>query len=317
MSDKLKDTLTPDDLRKSRDKAQVAFSEFAQSTRLKPDALFCFFEGKDNPYYVPRIKRFTDNYFPIKCGGKESVLGVHTLISNRPEYKKYRYAYFIDNDFNKPIERKEPPVFETPCYSIENLYVSISVFKEIMTNMFQISETTQNVFFNQLAHIYSERQNEFHEAVMFLNAWYACLIDNRDSHGKKTGVNLDEKLPSGYIDITLEKVSSHYDYNKIYKTFPDAQIVDEQIIADKIMQFKDQDLNKAFRGKYELEFMIMMIKAILQDSQKTKNVIKEKINFAFGDGSSLNHLQALTIFEAYAETPESLLNYLTTVILDK
>ena len=73
-------------LRQSKDKAQVAFHEFALSTRKYPNHLFCFFEGKDNPYYVPRIKRFTSHYQPIKCGNRDSVLKIHTLISNRPEY---------------------------------------------------------------------------------------------------------------------------------------------------------------------------------------------------------------------------------------
>ncbi len=49
-------------LRKSTDKAQVAYHKFCLLTGKAKEALFCFFEGKDNAYYVPRIKRFTDNY---------------------------------------------------------------------------------------------------------------------------------------------------------------------------------------------------------------------------------------------------------------
>ena len=74
-------------LRQSKEKAQVAFQEFALSTRHLPTHLFCFFEGKDNAYYVPRIKRFTAHYHPIKCGGRDKVLAVYKLITNRPEYE--------------------------------------------------------------------------------------------------------------------------------------------------------------------------------------------------------------------------------------
>ena len=49
-----------EELRQSKNKAQVAYQEFALSTKKLPTHLFCFFEGKDNPYYVPRIKRFTE-----------------------------------------------------------------------------------------------------------------------------------------------------------------------------------------------------------------------------------------------------------------
>ncbi|MCC5917415.1 MAG: hypothetical protein JJU02_08830 [Cryomorphaceae bacterium] len=53
-------------LRKSKSKPQVAYQEFALSTRKNPEHLFCFFEGKDNAYYVSRIKRFTESYYPVK-----------------------------------------------------------------------------------------------------------------------------------------------------------------------------------------------------------------------------------------------------------
>lgn len=90
-------------LRQSREEASVAFQEFMLSTRQRSTYLFCFFEGKDNAYYVPRIKRFTELYYPIKCGNKANVLKVHALITNRSEYNHYKKAYFIDNDFNTPI----------------------------------------------------------------------------------------------------------------------------------------------------------------------------------------------------------------------
>ncbi|HZH39259.1 MAG TPA: DUF4435 domain-containing protein, partial [Bacillales bacterium] len=105
-------------LRKSREKAQVAYQEFAVSTRKGKDGLFCFFEGKDNAYYVPRIKRFTDNYHPINCGGRDEVLDVYRLITIHSEYDKYKKAFFVDRDFNEPLPPRNPPIFETPCYSI-------------------------------------------------------------------------------------------------------------------------------------------------------------------------------------------------------
>ena len=108
-----------EELRLSRDKAQVAFQEFALSTSRFASHLFCFFEGKDNSYYVPRIKRYADNYHPIKCGNKDSVLKVHRLISNRSEYSKYKKAFFIDRDFNTSVTASIVPIFETPCYSLD------------------------------------------------------------------------------------------------------------------------------------------------------------------------------------------------------
>lgn len=301
-----------DDLRKSRDKPQVAYQEFALSTRKYPNHLFCFFEGKDNSYYVSRIKRFTEDFHPIKCGGKQSVLDVYALITGRSEYKNYKLGFFIDRDFNKPIGKLEPSIFETPCYSIENLYVSVEVFKEILTHEFHLSEMSDKLFETILS-LYNERQQEFHKAVLLFNSWYSCLVGKREKAGIEIGVNLADKLPREFVKISLTSVSMHHDLEKIKNTFPDAIEIDEKELEKRIRRFEGLEHHKIFRGKYELEFLLQMIKHILADSYGHKSVIKEKINFSFGDGSGLNHQQALNIFEAYAETPRSLLDYLKEV----
>jgi hypothetical protein len=136
-----------DKLKQSRNKSQVAYQEFALHTRQDKDGLFCFFEGKDNAYYVPRIKRFIKNNHPIHCGGREKVLEVYRLITIHREYDKYKKAFFIDRDFNQPLPPHNPPIFETSCYSIENFYVSVNVFKEIIKNEFHLSEVSEKLSF--------------------------------------------------------------------------------------------------------------------------------------------------------------------------
>lgn len=119
-------------LNKSKDKASVAYNEFILYTEQNKNGLFCFFEGKDNAYYIPKVKNFTDKYHIIPCGGREKVLEVYQLITIHSEYDKYKKAFFIDRDFNQALPPQNPPIFETPCYSIENFYVSVNVFKEIV-----------------------------------------------------------------------------------------------------------------------------------------------------------------------------------------
>ena len=298
-------------LRLSKNKAQVAFQEFALSTRKHPNHLFCFFEGKDNPYYVPRIKHFTSLYQPINCGNRDSVLKIHTLISNRPEYSNYKKAFFIDRDFNKPLERLNLPIFETPCYSVENLYVSVDVLKEILVNEFHLSEFSDSDIIEACVSLYNERQNEFHDAVCLFNSWYACLIEIRNSTGKITGVNLDEKLPKDYIDVTLQSVTCNYDLNSIENAYPNATKIGEIILINKLAEFGNCEKRKVFRGKYEMQFLIKFIQLLLQDSNSNKIVVKSKINYAFND--NLSNQQAINIFEGYAETPESLIEYLETI----
>ncbi|MCU0541331.1 MAG: DUF4435 domain-containing protein [Oscillatoriaceae cyanobacterium Prado104] len=300
-----------DRLRKSREKAQVAYQEFVLHAGRGKDGLFCFFEGKDNAYYVPRIKRFTDNYHPIKCGGRDKVLEVYRLITIHSEYDKYKKAFFINRDFNEPLPPRNPPIFETPCYSIENFYVSVNVFKEILINALHLSEVSDEAF-QVCINLFIERQNDFHQAVALFNAWYACLIEIRNKIGDRTGVNLDDKLPKNFIEFTLDSVVQKYSFEEIKQSFPNALEVSEDILNTKIAEFTNCDRCKIFRGKYEMEFLVTMIQLILQDSSQQQKHIKQKINFSFGE--KLSNEQAISIFSVYAETPETLNTYLNEAI---
>lgn len=297
-------------LRKSREKSQVAYQEFVLHTGKGKDGLFCFFEGNDNGYYVPRIKRFTDNYHPIKCGGRDKVLEVYRLINNHSEYDKYKKVFFIDRDFNEPLPPHNPPIFETPCYSIENFYVSVDVFQEILKNELHLSEVSEA--FQVCMTLFRERQKQFHQATSLFNAWYACLIEIKNQTGNQTGVNLDDKLPKDFIDFTLDSVVQKYDVETIKQKFPKALEVSEDVLNTKLAEFTNCDQCKVFRGKYEMQFVVTIIELILQDSSKAQKYIQAKINFTFGE--KLSNEQAISIFSVYAETPETLKDYLKLVI---
>ncbi|MGB7518147.1 MAG: DUF4435 domain-containing protein [Spirulinaceae cyanobacterium] len=272
--------------------------------------MFCFFEGKDNAYYVPRIKHFIDDYCPISCGGRDKVLSVHELIVIHPEYDKYKKAFFIDRDFNPPLPPHNPPIFETPCYSIENFYVSVDVFKEIITNVFHLSKVSDSTF-PVCLQLFKDRQAEFHNATTLFNAWYACLIEIRNKTGEKTKASLEEKLPKKFISLSLKSVSANYDINTIKANFPDALEVSQEDLEEKIDEFTNCEHRKVFRGKYEMQFLIMFIEQILKDSSQAKEYIKDKIKFRFNQ--KLTNEQAINVFSSCAETPESLTHYLKQV----
>lgn len=294
-------------LRLSKDKATVAFHEFALSTKSLNNHLFCFFEGKDNAYYIPRIKPFTSKIKPIICGGREKLLKVYELIQNQYIYAKYRKAFFIDRDFNIPRCNTEDSIFETPCYSIENFYVNQNTFKDILIHEFHLSESNDEEFSICLS-LFIKQMQEFHKAILLFNSWYACLIDKRNNDGILTGVTLGEKMPKGFIDITLHTIQKKYDFEKIKRTFPEAKEISEDELFRKISEFEKCDAKYIFRGKYQLEFLIAMIQQLVDDSKKAKTVLNQKIKFSF-DGV-LTHERALSIFSSYAETPEALTKFL-------
>ena len=302
-----------EELRKGRDKPQVAYQEFMLHIKENKNGLFCFFEGKDNHYYAPRIKRFTENYYPIKCGGKDKVLSVYRLISKHTEYKKYKKAFFVDRDFDEHL--KNSNIFETPYYSIENFYTSVNVFKEIIKNSLGLSEVSEA--YQTCLNLYIQRQQEFHHAMLLFNAWYASLIYLRNTTQTETGVNLSDKLggdkaTKNFITFTLESISKNYTLETIRQNFPDALEVSQNILNQKIIEFSDCEPHKVFRGKYEMWFVVSMIDLLLQDSNNKQTYLKEKIKFSFS--SKLSNEQAIELFSNYAETPDCLIAYLASTV---
>lgn len=196
-----------------------------------------------------------------------------------------------------------------------------------MTNTFHLSAVNDQEGFDKCVVLFTERQQEFHRAVCLFNAWYACLIGIRETtnekiDGAKLGDRIIFKGKDGgeggkkylnFIDITLELVTTHYDLNIIRQTFPNAPIISQEVLNQKFEQFQSSNYQKVFRGKFEMQFLIKFIQLLLTDASNKKNVLKNKVNFAFGDGSGLNNSQAITIFEGYAETPQSLIEYLAYV----
>lgn len=302
-----------ENLRQSRSKSIVAYQEFMNATRQYATYLFCFFEGKDNDYYKPRIKNFTDKYHAIRCGGREQVLEVHRLIAGKKEYERYKKGFFIDKDFNEPLPPQTPPIFETPCYSIENLYVSIDVFKNILEHHLGISSISKKEIFEKCVQIYTERQQEFHNLMLPFNAWYACLIDIRNKTGSSTNVKLEDKLLKEIMEITLMTINAQKDLMSLQAKFPNAPNVPSDELELKIATFKKCNATYIFRGKYELLFLIELIRLLIKDSLTAKNIFKEKIKFTFGDASQIGIEQALAIFSNDAETPDSLKRYLKTI----
>ena len=299
---------SPDKLRESRESRNIGYQTFIRHIRENKEGLFCFFEGKDSPYYHLRIKQvFTGNYFPIKCGNKDKVLKVFQLINFHRIYDKYKKAFFVDSDFDPPLHN--PKIYETPCYSIENHYVSVAVFGEILKSEWGFSEVDED--YKRCIELYESLQIQFHAAVQLFNVWYACLIDKKQQLGEITGVNLDDKLPKGFVEISLDGVTSDYDFVKIQTQFPDALEVTLEEVNQKSAQFDTRDKRLTFRGKYELKFMLMIMDGLILDSKKAKKdrqYISKPIKY------SITHPQAINQFSQYAETPLKLKQYIQNCI---
>jgi Protein of unknown function (DUF4435) len=300
-----------DTLKNSKSKEQVVYQEFMLSVKHSTEHFFAFFEGGDNAYYYPRIAAYTQNIKTFFCGGRDAVLKVYDLIIIHSEYDKYKKGFFIDRDFNPPLPSRTPPIFETSCYAIENFYVSVDVFERILANVFHLSNIRHPEYTVFLNH-YTGLQQQFHDAVLLFNAWYACLIDIRNKTGVQTGVNLDDCLPKdalrkSFVIVTLASVTNNYDMAKILATFPAAPSLPNHVLQAKITEFQACVQYQTFRGKYELNFLMDFLNVA-----NGQNIGGYKFKYPFA-GATNTIERYLQMFTSYADTPDELRDYLKIV----
>jgi hypothetical protein len=284
--------------------SSVAFHQFALLTTNDKKCFYCFFEGKDASYYVPRITPYMEGHeiIPINCGGKSKVIEVYKIIKNVEEYDKYIKGYFVDSDFDENTESYfHEDIYVTPCYSIENLYVTDYTIKEILKCEFNILETESN--YKDIIDFYNQQQCEFHDHSKLFNAWYACQKE-------KPGCNilLENHFPDGIISIQIGSISSSYDLNKLNLLYPDSVEISEEDIIDKIGSLSTSFSNN-LRGKFELIFLFNFIVFLIADANhRSRRVyIKRKTSF------EVKHHLLLSQITQYAITPQCLKNYILKV----
>jgi len=305
-----------DAMRAARDKYAAVYRDFILHAPQMPNYLFCFFEGKDKVYYGERIKKYTNFYKDFNCKGRDVVLKLHELIIDKEDYLQYKKAFFIDRDFN-PANQHSDTIFETPCYSIENLYVSIDAFRKILNRYLH----EKDAGFEKCVNIFQERQMEFHQAVLLFNAWYACLIDIKNATKQETGVSLDDSwhLPHSFVKIELTGVTSNYNEDILLQKYPNALAIKAQALQQKIDIFSNCEKYLTFRGKYELGFLAKFVELLFLAMSKDNDTFKRqyelpKIDFPFnGALVTKDNSRAMDLFSSCADTPQILDDYLRRV----
>ncbi len=299
--------MTVENLRSARTRPPAIFMQFTRQYKQFNLALFCFFEGDDDSkYYGIRIKSYArpekDIYF--KCNGKANVLDVHKIIESHGEYKSAKKAYFIDRDFDDSIyvtqTANSSAIYETPCYSIENLYTSITTFQEIIRNEFNIFPELETDF-QKVVTLYALRQKNFHEEVALLNAWIAC----QRNLGRT--LNLSNYEIKKFVDISLDKIESKYTLVTLSNLFPDSASISQEAIEKKLDEFHSEGYQKCFRGKFELDFFCSFLKKLIEEANQASSCYfstKLKVRLKISRDNIISTLSQ------YAENPPCLISFL-------
>lgn len=288
-------------LDKARETPSVAFHTFVLLQTDFQNDLFCFYEGNDSAYYYPRIKEYyKGNHHPIICGNKKSVLRTFQEVSVK--YPLSKTSFFIDRDFDEVIGNNK--IYETSCYSIENLYTSKAVVIDVLKNEFNLSENDES--FKAAINIFDNNQADYHEKSILFNAWYAVLRKTCNDKGIETNVNLNCAIPKEFVSIKIGKISNDYNLEQLQKKFPEAIVIKEKDVLIKIQEFRNHSLNKVLRGKFELEYIYEFFRFLIEDAntKEQRNIIKKKTNFR------LDKAQILSQLSQYAETPSCLVKYI-------
>ncbi|MCZ8090903.1 DUF4435 domain-containing protein [Flavobacterium sp.] len=265
--------------------------------------LFCFFEGKDAPYYSPRIKNYFDNYINFKCNNKNNVIKLYKKIKNKKS--DYLLAFFVDRDFDNSLEN--PEIYETPTYSIENLYCNNETIINILKNEYLINNEDEE--FTTILNLYETNITDYLNKILLFNSWYHSLKKKKKLLGlDSTNVSLDDKLPNKFLKLEISNIECTYTINCIRSHYNKAIEVTDEEIQTSMNELSQTILLEKLRGKYLITFLIKFIEYLTLDSKSSKNILKENINFTTNKTIILSHLSN------YASTPNCLNNYLQSFI---
>ena len=160
--------LTIENMRKEREKAEAIYIQFANNRKHYGTHVFCFYEGEDGKYYNPRIEQKFDKIISYKVGNKKEVLKLLDRITSANIYSNVCVMFFVDRDYDTSMSDYREELFETPCYSIENLYVQHECLRKILQSEFGLNEF-DNDFIKGMQD-FERRSKEFNNQILEFNA---------------------------------------------------------------------------------------------------------------------------------------------------
>lgn len=227
-----------------------------------------------------------------------------SLVEKNSDESLVAKAFFVDSDFDT-TKYSNPILYQTSCYSIENFYTSKEAFSKILNREFGINTTEKDYL--KCCSDYSERQREFHDETIYINSWLSCQrLEEEFSEDHKIVLS-DFKISKLFSEITIDNIIPKEKINreKIQELFPNSMNVEECEIEGKINYFKNGDMGSLFRGKFEIEFLKKII-----DSLRIKNKAGGYFSKKYTSVHIDPNINTLSTLEDYADTPQSLIDFL-------
>lgn len=293
-----------DSMRNRRVIAESVFIKFTKHSKFHENKVFCFYEGEDGKYYDQRIEPiFKEDFIPQRVGNKTEVLKLLDIFNSKKEYQGVCKMFFIDRDVDGSLSNSDSNLYETPCYSIENLYATESVFKKVLRSEFGIDITHED--YAKCVNDFQNRMKEFNYAMIEFNAFVRLRRKKTKSHE----FDFNKIKTSNLICITISETVVNPTYqesiNKIKDGLSNLDITEFEIEECKNNLCQEKDFFRVFRGKNQLDAFVTIIRFLKSSTKKgnyfTQIIQKPKIDIT---GNRLSELSQ------YAETPDCLLVFL-------
>lgn len=291
-----------EEMRSSRYLRSAVFMEFTQRYKYFETHAFCFYEGEDGKYYDSRIEKKFKKTFTFRAGNKKEVLKVFQLIKRDKQYSNVVCMFFIDKDFDDSIKDSYESLYETPCYSVENLYAQEKCLRAILRTEFSLNEDDDD--FEKCISLFKSHQKKFNEYMTVFNA--IMLVQKRKKKFEKTLCINDVKTVH-LVEVTINDVRENCYHAKKISEMIEKLSSSKDELDNTINELSAmQECSLYFRGKNQLDFFVTIIDILKYEITNksgffSNDIRKPSINI------SNNRLSELS---QYAITPSCLKDFI-------
>ena len=292
------DSLSLELMRKERENQGSIYIQFVNNRKYHTKYAFCFYEGEDGKYYDDRIReKFNGKIVTYKVGNKKEVLKLLDKIREANLYEDVCTMFFVDRDFDESLAGKDEDLFETPCYSIENLYVQRESMIKILQSEFGLNEIDED--FCKCMQDFETRGNEFNNHILEFNA---LVLLRRKKSDSNSDFSFSSVKTSHMVKVDVDFITKAERYEKTIENIKKKLEIEEFELEEakkELLEKGEFALN--FRGKNQLDFFVEFIRR-LKKLNKNGGYFKFEYNNIHIDITS-NRLSELS---KYAITPSCL-----------
>lgn len=289
-------------MRAERGAYEAIYIQFANEPRYHNSYAFCFYEGEDGKYYDSRIRqKFGDKIITYAVGNKKEVLKLLRKVRSSGLYNSVCTMFFIDRDYDESRAGSDEDLFETPCYSIENLYVQRECLLKILQSEFGLNEIMEDC--KKCIQDFEAREAEFNQYILEFNALAYLRRKKSDSN---SNISLSSVKTSHMVKTSVMSVCKSDKYEQTLQQMREKLEFEEYELEQARSELIDKgEFSLNFRGKNQLDFFVDFIKELKALNSRggyfSKNYTNIHINI------TKNRLSELS---QYAITPQSLEDFL-------